>query len=249
MTLTDIKNSFEKNSNSVIELMNFDRIILDFCINHIESLNNKLKKLKITNPYMLADNTVSALTNIRKNNSMRNQYRSIFNQCLVLLVSHFTSAIEDIFRIGVDMIIVEGRLNSNEIDDSIKISINELRYLNFDLSGNFGDLLMRKKGISFQDMQSLNRTFKQYLGFSIEINNELNNIIFAQAARHTIIHASSIVNEKFMYQIRDTKPRDLKTNIKCGDNIEINPDEILLVSNSMKSFINNCITQIYNQTR
>lgn len=242
--LDDIKKSFVRNCEMVKELMNFDRIILDFCISHIKDLNDDLKSLDINNPYLLADSTLNGLVNIREHDSMRPQYQSIFNQCLVLLVSHFTSAMEDLFRTGVDILIVKNRCEFNGLNESIKLSFSELRMLNFDLSGNFGDLLLKKKGISFQDMQSLNRTYNQFFGFEFPFDKALCNLIFAQAARHAIIHSSSKVDDKFINQVRSIEKRDIQPLLKKGDTIEISPEELELISKNMIEIIDCGISKI-----
>lgn len=242
--LIKIKDGFLKNSDSVKELMNFDRIILDFCIIHIDNLNKKLKNLKIDNPYLLAENTLQVLRGIRENDSMRAQYESIYNQCLVLLVSHYTVMMEDFFKSSIDLLIIENKDNFTEMDDAIKISLNELKSLNFNLSGNFGDLLLKKKDISFQDMQSMNRAFRQYLGFSLPLDSTLNNIIFAQAARHSIVHSLANADDKFINQIRNVIPREIQPNIKRKDIIKMTSDEIIKIDECMRQTLDYCIRQI-----
>jgi hypothetical protein len=242
--LIRIKDGFIKNSESVKELMNFDRIILDFSISKLDELNVKLKALDINNPQLLVDFTLQALRGIREHDSLRQKYESIYNQCLVLLVSHYTLTMEDIFKCGVNILISENKFKMNNSDDSIKISISELRSLNFDLSGNFGELLLNKKDISFQDMQSLNRAYSQYLDISLPIDKNLNNIIFAQAARHSIVHSSAHADDKFINQIRNLNPRDLKVSIKKKDVINMTPEEILIIDESMRETLDYCINQI-----
>lgn len=242
--LSKIKEGFILNSESVKELMNFDRKILDFCIVYFDTLNKNLRNLGITNALMLAENASNGLNRIREHDSMRPQYESIFNQCLVLLVSHYTVMMEEFFKCAIDILIVENKDNFNDNEDSIKISLNELKSMDFDLSGNFGDLLLKKKEISFQDMQSMNRTFKQYLGFSLPVDNTLNNIIIAQAARHTIVHSLAIADSKFINQIRNLSPREIKPDIKKNETIKITPDEINIIDECMRQTLDFSIAQI-----
>lgn len=243
--LVEIENRFYKNSDSVKELMNFDRVILDFCISQIDCLNTNLKEVaKINNPMLLVDRTLLALQGIREHDSMRNQYEPIFNQCLVLLVSHFTVALEDFFKSAIDVLISKNKFGVFEKDESIKISLNELITTNFDLTNNFGELLLKKKEISFQDMQSTNRAFFQYLNYTIPTDSNLNNVIFAQASRHTIVHSSAIADDKFIHQIRNILPRDIKQGIRKNEKIKMTPDEIILIDNSMRNIISNCINII-----
>lgn len=91
-----IIDNFKKNIASVESLANFDRVVLDFAISSIDSLQERLKE-KFANERLLATATLKQLKNIRENDSMRPQYKEIFNQCVVLLVSYFGSAVSDIF--------------------------------------------------------------------------------------------------------------------------------------------------------
>ena len=99
-TFQEIEERFELHLRTVDELISFDRKILDVCINHIDSLNERLKggPFKIINPTYLAEGTLKAIKNVRNNDSLRVHYLSMFNSCLVLQVSYFTSVIDDIFK-------------------------------------------------------------------------------------------------------------------------------------------------------
>ena len=53
----------------------------------------------------------------------------------------------------------------------------------------FTELLIAKHDISFQDMQSIARTFKDYVGVSVLRGSTMNDVIVAQAYRNAIVHA------------------------------------------------------------
>jgi len=52
MTIKKLEDRFDQHLRTVDELISFDRIILDLCINHIDNLNERLKRgpFDITNP-------------------------------------------------------------------------------------------------------------------------------------------------------------------------------------------------------
>lgn len=158
----------DQHLRTVDELISFDRLILDVCINHIDSLNERLKggPFKITNPTYLAENTLKTIKNIRNNDSLRRNYFSMFNSCLVLQVSYFTSIIDDIFK--HTCYCLNFSQNKQELDLEI---------------------LKSKNDINFQNMNSIIRTYKNYLDIDIERNSICNTIVLAQSSRHAIVHS------------------------------------------------------------
>jgi len=233
-----IKEQFENNAKSVRGLLKFDELILEVSIAQLREVNNKLKNIhEIDNPLLLVDNAIKALENIKKHESLKAQYETMYNQCLVLLVSYFTSAVTDLFIKAVQYSADNGiELKCSKED--FKFSFKELTDYKFDLKGIVGELIVTKNQISFQDMQSSCRAFKKYLSVEIEQNTDINNIILSQACRHAIVHASSVVNEKCIKQIRDANPRDLKEKLEDGDEITFSVEEIGKVIGSMTNFIN-----------
>src|ERR1043166_3445495 len=99
--LDKIRATFKANLDSVVSLINFDREVQDYAISRVQELHTRLKKGGIDNARLNAERTVEILQNIRRNDSLRPRYEVIFNQALVLLVSHFGSAVGDIFRYAV----------------------------------------------------------------------------------------------------------------------------------------------------
>lgn len=236
-SLQEIEDRFDQHLRTIDELISFDKVILDLCINHIESLSDKLKSgpFNITNPYYLADNTLKAIKSVRQNNSLRNNYQSIYNSCLVLQVSYFTSILHDIFRHAFNTLVLENKLP--EIKDDIKFTIKELSDLSFNLIASIGDLILKKKDISFQDMQSTAKVFKSYLDIEVNKDSKCNTIILAQASRHAIVHSLGVADEKFINQISAAKPRDIKHEFNTGQQINYSETELEFVKLSMQVFI------------
>lgn len=241
LQLFDILKEFESHTNSVRKLMNFDRFVLDFCIHSLKDLEEKIKsnhEIKITNVRFLPSNTIKALESIKLNDSMREQYESIFNQCLVLLVSYFSSICKELFKKSIDFFSIHNKEFLSTIKEDIKLSFEEMAKYNYNLSGNIGQIVVDKKNISFQDMQSINRSFCKYLDTDKEeIDNKTNNIILAQASRHCIVHTSEIADEKFFHQIRNAKERDVIKSIDLNNKISVTPDEIEIIISSMEEFL------------
>ena len=231
--INDIEKTFKKNVESVYNLMNFDRVLVNHCLGLFKSYSNNLKKIKINSPSYNPVKIIQSLEYIQENDSLRPQYQTIFNQCLVLLVSYFSSAVSEIFK---SCLIYSN--SNNLLREEIKISIGELKLLDFNLSENFGELVATKKDISFQDMQSILRAFETYFEYKTEKNKDINNIILSQACRHVIVHKGGVVDEKLIKQVSSAEPRDVKDNLNINENIQFSPDEIEIIGKSMIEYIN-----------
>lgn len=228
-----IENNLVKNINGVYELMNFDRVILDFSITALKELKAGLvRSFDIDNPKLLASNTIQMLENIRTNDSLRPRYKIMFNQSIVLLVSLFASAIADLFREGVNQLAKNE--SSKEIRrEEFKLTVEEIMEQGADLPNKIGYLIADKKDISFQDMKSIGRAFREYFSVSMEKNETVNNIILSQAARHVIVHDSGRITERFLNQVAGAKPRGLKPTMQSKGMVQFDTDEIHLVGKSM----------------
>lgn len=223
MTIRKIEDRFDQHLRTVDELISFDRIILDLCINHIDNLNERLKRgpFDITNPMYLAENTLKTIKNVRQNDSLRVNYLSMFNSCLVLQVSYFTSIVEEVFKHTIS------RLNSHNQRPDLNI-----------------DLLKQNNDVNFQNMSSIIKTFKKYLGIEIEKNSICNTIILSQCSRHAIVHSLGIADQKFINQINPAKPRDIKTDFILEEKIQFTSSELEFVKLAMQEFISNLVDNI-----
>jgi hypothetical protein len=227
-TLQEIEAHFDKQLHTVDELITFDRFILDYCVQQIEILDDRLKNgvLKITNPYYLAENTLKAIKNVRQNNSLRTHYNSMFNSCLVLQVSYFTSTIEDIFDCACFW------LYSNKHRDDLN-----------------PEELKKRNDIKYQNMGSIKKSFKNYLGIDIVNDSICNTIILAQLSRHAIVHSLALADDKFITNLANASPRDIKRDINRGEEILFSSTELDYVKLAMTQFISILCDKIRNQYR
>jgi len=234
---TPVSDTFDAQVENVVELSTFDRHILNLAITSLQQLEKKLRSHhKLDNPSLSAQNTLQVLQNIQASGSLRPKYEHMFNQCVVLLVSYFSSAVGDVFRGGIRLGVAETvsmKLDSEEI----KISIAELRDLQSDFQSRAANLFMQKRDISFQDMQSIIRSFKSFFGVEMNRDSETNDIIMGQASRHSIVHAGGIADGKMMNQIRDALPRTLKTDLRENDVLKFTPTEVRALGDVMKKFV------------
>ncbi len=227
------------NIESVNRLTNFDRVVLDFSIKSIENLQNKLKR-KFENESLLATSTLKQLRLIRDHDSMRHQYKEIFNQCVVLLVSYFGSAVSEILKEYVTSNISELK-DKKAFTEEFKFSPRELSTYDFNLRDHIGEIIISKKNISFQDMKSINRSFQDFLDISIERDSIVNDIIMGQACRHVIVHSGAIVDTKMMKNVSDANPRSLKPIIKVNSKVQFEPAELDILIMSMKNYVESLV--------
>jgi hypothetical protein len=229
--------TFENHVASVHRLMNFDRDVLSFAIDSIEELQNRLTRHhNLDNPQLTAARALEILRGYRAHDSLRPRYKTIFNQALVLLVSYFGSAVHDVFRAGVSAALISER-DTPLLKEQLKISFAELREANFDLRERAPDLLVNAKNISFQDMKSIARAFKENLGIEIERNPTINEIILAQACRHVIVHTGSFADDALVRQLSGAHPRTLKPKIVSGELVEFTPEEVAHAATAMVSYL------------
>jgi hypothetical protein len=228
------KQDFGRNVESVHELVNFDRYVMEFAIERVEGLHRRLAA-RDTNPMTNGEHALTALKNVRQNDSLRRNYAVIANQALVLLVSYFGSAVADIFRAAVPMAHAQ-RVSEKLRNEDLKLSLDELvRYASEPES--IGELFAAKKDISFQDMQSIVRAFDDYIDVKLLRDVTVNNIVLGQACRHVIVHSGGVADRRCVHQLVSAKPRTLKLEIKVGDQIQFDTNELDSVAADMQSFI------------
>jgi hypothetical protein len=107
------------------------------------------------------------------------------------------------------------------------------------------DLLASKKDLSFQDMQSIGRAFDECFDLKIDRDAMVNDIVLGQACRHSIVHAGGRVDRRLVAQLRATKPRSVKPELRVGEVLEFSPSEIRTISDSMKSYLQRLNDGVY----
>ena len=232
-----VAETFQEHVRSVDKLMNFDRDVLEVAIDGIATLQTRLQKHHgLDNPQLTAERTLHMLRGFREHDSLRPRYNTIFNQALVLLVSYFSSSVHDLFLLGVS-----AALDSDDttplLQEQIRITFADLRDAKFDLRQLAPTLLVQAKDISFQDMQSIARAFKEHLGLNIEKSETVNDIILGQGCRHVIVHAGGLVNERLIRQVSGAQPRRIKPALTLNTNVQFTVEEVQLVAESMSSYI------------
>jgi hypothetical protein len=209
--LNEVLSIFSTNVKSIHELMRFDSLVLDFALQHLEALNDRLMAVHGSeNSRLNVTNTLSMLRNIRTNESLQPHYREMLNQCNVLLVSYFASAAADIFRAGVTDAVRNGKRPAL-LKEEIKIDLRMVPEIGTDLVERAGELLLTtNRDINLQNMQSIAKTFRDYFDYERKQDEVVNDITLSHACRHVIVHCGAIADRKMVGQLRSARPRTLK---------------------------------------
>lgn len=217
---------------------------MDFCLEHLTTLNERLKTgaPKINNPYYLADNAIQVLENIQKHNSFTKHYSVIYNQCLVLLVSHFTLTVEKIFTTVLKHQYSNNLLTKNA-KNQIQLTLDEMDEVNENPS-LLKKLLVTKKKLTFQNFSNVLKSFENFLGIKIENDQKLDDIKFAFESRHLIVHSLSVVDEKFLKNCYSIKNRNIKKIIEIDQHIKFSKSELEFIKFSMLLFIEDLVEKL-----
>jgi hypothetical protein len=240
---TDALSSFHRNIAEVDKLVNFDKELLQIITLNIQSLHDHLK-ISNGDERFNGGRALTIINGIRDNETIRSKYTAIYNQAVVLLVSHFSSALGDLFRDAVSE-----RLQSGDVEkllaEDIKLTFGEMREHGWNLKAVAADLLIAKHDFTFQDMGSTVKAFKEFVGVVIERNEIMNNIIAAQACRHVIVHAGGRISEKAVRQVSGAKPRTLRNKLAVDELIQLTAPEIEAIKADMVVFVEKLAHDIY----
>lgn len=230
-----ITSNFRANCEDVERLVDFDRELLQIVVLSLEDLHERLKHHH-GSAQMNGGRVLEIVRGIRNNDSLRPRYATIFNQAVVLLVSHFASTLGEVFRTAVMESLDQGN-NEDLLDEEIKLTFRDMKERSWNLKTAAADLLIAKKDFTFQDMQSTVRAFETYVGITLKKDQITNNIILGQAARHVIVHAGGIASERMVRQISKATPRTLKSEIVIGQPIQFSADEVIELKNEMLTYV------------
>ena len=132
----------------------------------LRTLARDLEDRSLHSAVTLVINRAAMLQNVKDADSLRPQYEQMFNQCVVLLVSYFGSAVHGVFRAGV-VHALRNRARVPVCDEKLTVSWLGLERAQGEREAVFADLLVSQKNISFQDMQSIARAFADLLEVSV----------------------------------------------------------------------------------
>lgn len=252
-SLANAVSSFKANAESVQRLLEFDQLVLEVAVRQLRSLETStaaqwthvLKRLgdlpeysddpKLS-PVLSVKNALGVLERIHENRSLKPHYEVMINQALVLLVSYFGSAIRDLARAGVVRALTQGT-HSEVLHFEVRALAEELKDLDRPIIEFIADRVVESSDVSFQDMKSIGRVWKDYFGFEHLRDETLNDIIAAQGCRHAIVHSGLITDNRLIGQLKGARPRSLKPRLAFGDRIQFTQEEVQRAERAMTAYI------------
>lgn len=241
---------FLRNRQAVCELLEIDSHVTEIAVQQLRQVEKRNAAAWETfwrragelgeddefemRPHLSIGNVITNLERIRDHGSLRPRYDVMVNQCVVLLVAHFSSAARGLFRAAVRAA-VEDRSSEPVLAYEVKARAGDLHGLDHSVPEFIADQI--SGDISFQDMQSIARSLRQYFGAEIKRDLEVNDLVVAHAARHVIVHSGPAADTRFMKQIRDANPRSLLLNIREGGRIQFLPAEVHTVADAMHGYL------------
>ena len=106
-------------------------------------------------------NRADALRKIKGTDSFRPRSETMFNQCVVLLVSYFGSGVHGLFRAAVVQALRSGA-DVPVASEEVTVAWQALQRTEGEREAIFADLLVAQNEISFQSMKSIGRAFKTF---------------------------------------------------------------------------------------
>jgi len=240
--------AFVSQVESVRELLVFDQFVLEQVVGGLVQIADGLERRNLHNDAMTVRNRLDALKNIRTSGSLRPRYQTIFNQCIVLLVSYFGSTVGDLFRSAIDVSLASG-LDVPVAKESVETDWETLSQSTTGHSSLVARLVVSKQKITFQDMGGTVRAFDKNLGLQVRRGEVMNDIILGQAARHAIVHAGAIIDGQMKHQVRSAEPRSLKVTLVEGQPLCFTPEEVNRLADQMIAFVTDIIEQVARSLR
>lgn len=234
--MRNILNEFKRDIGSVYSLLDFDVFIIDLPLSEIRDLKTYAEKQSLPVVIQKADKLEKILTGIRTHGSTKLTYETIYNQCIVLLVSYFSATLENLFEYCIESSLKAGASDAL-LSEEIKLHVKDMYSIGENPLAQVGEFLISGNKISFQDMKSIKRAFEMYLNISMEKDALTNDIIFAQAARHIIVHNGSEINSKFQHQITSATPRTIKPEMPNTGKLLFSKEEVIQVGKRMEEYI------------
>jgi hypothetical protein len=233
----DAARVFKQNVASVLELLQFDRDIINTAVGGLKSTADELEdRHHLRSVAIGLRNRAAMLDRVSESDSLRPKYATMFNHCVVLLVSYFDSGLHDVFRSAL-IYCLRSNVDVPARAAKLEVSWRALEQGDDQRERIFADLFVAQKDISFQDMQSVVRAFKDAMGVTLERSAHTDNVILAQAARHVVVHAGSVVDERMSRQVSGATLRTLKRRITIGEPLRFTPEEVHAIAASMTAYV------------
>ena len=243
--LSNIIEGFSDQLSKVFQIIEFDKEYIELVITQLNDHKINLIAADVHNKKLHPDAQIMLLKSIISSGPKQSKYQPVYNQCMVLLVSHFASVISSVFNETLTTYLKhKDSLPGKICNKEYKFKLGELNELQYDLSKEIGRMIARRSDISFQDMKSIARAFDDFFNIQIERNQNTSNIIAAQALRHAIVHNGEKVDNNCIGQLKNAADRVFLFDVSLGEDIKIDKDILEKVKASMIKYVEDLSSNI-----
>jgi hypothetical protein len=235
MARTRAVSAFEINLASVEELMSFDAKLIDVIAVPLRRLKQRLEKHDFDSPRLQPDTILQTLETIRRSSSLAVHYAAMYNQCLVLTASYFSSAVRELFVEAVAD--ATTRRSKSIMNEKLSLSIPELLDVDIERPRMIAEAIADRSEHSWQDMKSIGRAFDEYFGAAPGRDVFVNDIVAALSLRHAIVHAGAILSKRTVGQLSAARPRNLWLDVVRDSPVQVTPDEVRYVGRCMLTYL------------
>lgn len=232
------REALEKRLADISRITEINEIIMMVVEKNLAAIKKDLEAIGRGGGTMkIIDHSLTLLSNTTTNPKVIELKKVIREQILVLLTGSLESYLSDIVRIIGN---IQPDFFRFKVENE-NISFNQAMLRN---SFTLGDAILEhieNKKYSFQDLKSTIDVFENYLDISLDVVDVKDELILMAATRHLIVHNNSIIDRKFLKQIRDTKYRD---NFTLGGAIDVDDDLIESMTISIKELADRVIASI-----
>jgi len=241
--IRQVREAFAQRVAGVVELLEFDDLVLEHLVGGLSGIVDELDRRNLHSAAQVVGNRLQQLKSIRSAQSLRHAYGTIYNQCVVLLVSYFDATMGDLFRAATAEALRAGH-KLPAAERTVELSWRSLTQPSTPVEMVIAEKIVDQDDVSFQDMQSTRRAFSRNLGVDFGRDETTNDVILGQAARHVMAHAGGRIDERFLRQVAGAIPRRLKLSVPASGVIQFEPEEVRQLASSMTSFIDQAIAKL-----
>lgn len=239
--LIEILADVEERVNDIGAIGDVNEDLVKIAVNNLEMIKKDLESAgRNLGILQKVNRQLETYQNVAKIPQLTTKFPIIREQMVVLMIGALEVFIADVYRNIAN--------NNPEYfywnDEKEKISFDPSMLIE---GFTLGDVVLghlKNKGYSFQDLQSLIKSFEVYCGIKIDLEEESKDIlIFGAAARHIIVHSRSKIDSAFQKQIRNTSwANDYRD--KKGLSIEINDEFVANLGDTIKTFCGYLVTHL-----
>lgn len=195
------RENLERRLSDIGKISEINELIMLVVEKNLESIKQDLESIGRGGGTMKKiDHALAILATTTSNPQVMDLKKIIREQIIVLYMGSLESFLSDAIRIV-------GNTKPNFFkfkSENENITFNQAM-----LQNNFtlGDAILEhieNKKYSFQDLKSTLDVFENYLDISLDVDEYKDQLILMAASRHIIVHNSSVIDRRFLKQIRDT---------------------------------------------